>query len=317
MAPVAAAAADNGMIWGLWMSLEMAKQGSIVYKQHPELLAGGAEMVDFGNPAVRDYMYNIVDGFMQLRGFRVYRTDGGCVPAMEPGGPNRTGIMEMKYVAGLYEFWDRIATSWPDSFRYGCDGGGQRIDLEMIKRFHVNQKSDLWFNNEVDQASIWALSQYLPNNLIETAINRMDDYTFHSMLACSMNLGWVADANDFDFKRAQAILTKYRSVAPLLVGAWYPLLPYSRDPAVWMASQYHRPDLEQGVVLAFRHDNNTEPTKTLKLYGLTPTAMYELYYNSTGQKTRHIGTELMQGLSLTIPKPHQSELIEYKKAGEQ
>jgi alpha-galactosidase len=312
MRPVAAAAADNGMIWGLWMSLEMATRWSIIYKQHPELLAGGIEMVDFANPATRDYMYNIVAGYMQLRGFRVYRTDGGAVPAL-PEGPNRTGIFEMKYVAGLYEFWDRIAASWPDSFRYGCDGGGQRIDLEMIKRFHANQKSDLWFNNEVDQASIWALSQYLPNNLIETAINRMDDYTFHSMLACSMNLGWIADANNFDSKRAQAILTKYHSVAPLLIGAWYPLLPYSRSAEVWMASQYHRPDLEQGIILTFRHDKNTEPTKRLKLYGLAPTAMYELYYNSTGQKNRYTGTALMRGLSLTIPNPHQSELIEYKK----
>jgi len=314
MGPVAAAADDKGMIWGLWIAQEVVGPNTIIATQHPEWVLGG--ILNFGNPAARDYMYNIIANFMKLRGFRVYRTDGGCVPPVEPEGPNRAGITEIKHVMGLYEYWDRIA-SRPDTFRYGCNCGGQRLDLEIIKRFHVNQKSDFWYNNEVDQASIWALSQYLPNNLIETAINRMDDYTFHSMLACSMNLGWDADANNFDFKRAQAILTKYRSVAPLFVGAWYPLLPYSRDPAVWMASQYHRPDLEQGVVLAFRHDNNTEPTKTLKLYGLTPTAMYELYYNSTGQKTRHIGTELMQGLSLTIPKPHQSELIEYKKAGEQ
>jgi alpha-galactosidase len=308
MAPVAAAAADNNQIWGLWFAPEMVMPGTIIDTEHPELKIGS--ILNFGNPAARDYMYNIVDNFMQMRGFRVYRTDSGCVPTIEPEGANRAGITEIKHVMGLYEYWDRIIANRPDTFRIFA---AHRIDIEVLKRFHVHQKSDIWCNNEIDQASMWALSQYLPNNQIETAIDRMDDYTFHSMLACSMTLGWIADANDFDFNRAQAILTKYRSIAPLLIGAWYPLLPFSRDTAAWMASQYHRPDLEQGIVLAFRHDNSTQSTKVLQLYGLTPAANYQVYFNSTGQTISRTGTQLMQELSITIPNQHQSELIEYKK----
>ena len=312
--PVADAANAVGIKWGLWMTPEMANPGTIVYTQHPEWLAGGYCMVDFGNPAVINYMYNIVDGFMKLSpGFRVYRTDGGFVPPIEPGGANRIGINEMKYVMGLYEFWDRISTNWPDSFRYGCDCGGQRIDLEMIKRFHVNQKSDVFSINDVDQAAIWALSQYLPNNLIDVPLVRMDDYTVHSTFASSINLGWVADQPGFDLSRAQAILAKYNALAPRLIGAWYPLLPYSRAATVWMASQYHRPDLENGIVLAFRHVNSTESTKVLPLYGLTPTATYQVYFNNTGQTITRTGTQLMQGLSVTITTTTKSELIEYQK----
>ena len=313
--PVADAAEAVGIKWGLWMTPEMANPGTIVYTQHPEWLAGGYCMVDFGKPAVIKYMYDIVDNFMKLSpGFRVYRTDGGFVPPIEPEGASRTGIMEMKYVMGLYEFWDRISTNYPDSFRYGCDCGGQRIDLEMIKRFHVNQKSDVFSVNDVDQASIWALSQYLPNNLIDVPLIRMDDYTVHSTFASSINLGWVADAPGFDFNKANAILAKYNALAPRLIGAWYPLLPYSRDTTVWMASQYHRPDLEQGIVLAFRHANSAEPTRIFKLYGLTSTATYQIYFNSTGQTITRTGAQLMEeGLSITISATTKSELIEYQK----
>jgi alpha-galactosidase len=311
--PVADAANAVGIKWGLWMTPEMANPGTIVYTQHPEWLAGGYCMVDFGNPAVIDYMYNIVDGYMKLSpGFRVYRTDGGFVPPIEPEGANRVGIMEMKYVMGLYDFWDRIIANWPDSFRYGCDCGGQRIDLEMIKRFHVNQKSDVFAINDVDQAAIWALSQYLPNNLIDVPLVRMDDYTVHSTFASSINLGWTADQPGFDLNKAQAILAKYNALAPRLIGAWYPLLPYSRASTVWMASQYHRPDLEQGVVLAFRHSDNAEPSKILQLYGLTATATYSMYFNSTGQTITRTGAELMAGLTISLGQS-KSDLIEYQK----
>jgi alpha-galactosidase len=311
--PVADAAYNVGIKWGLWMTPEMANPGTIVYTQHPEWLAGGYCMVDFGKPAVIDYMYNIVDGFMKLSpGFRVYRTDGGFVPSIEPEGANRVGIMEMKYVMGLYDFWDRIITNWPDSFRYGCDCGGQRIDLEMIKRFHVNQKSDVFAINNVDQASIWALSQYLPNNLIDVPLVRMDDYTVRSTFASSINLGWTADQSGFDSNKAKAILAKYNALAPRLIGAWYPLLPYSRAETVWMASQYHRPDLGNGIVLAFRHSNNAESAKVFPLYGLIPTASYQVYFNNTGQTITATGTQLMQGLSVSLSQG-QSELIEYQK----
>src|SRR5574341_44058 len=141
--------------------------------------------------------------------------------------PDRQGITEMKYIEGLYGFWDRIAAEWPDSLREECASGGRRIDLETIKRMHLHQESDYWFDNEADQAQIWGLSQFLPNNLFTTPLIRLDDYSFHSTLATSLCIGWIADEPGFDQKRAKRLLDRYREVRHLLVGAWYPLLPYS------------------------------------------------------------------------------------------
>jgi alpha-galactosidase len=218
----------------------------------------------------------------------------------------------MKYIEGLYAYWDRIAATWPDSLRIECSSGGRRIDLETVSRMHIHQKSDYWFHNTTDQASIWGLSQYLPNPTFMAPINRLDDYTFHSVLPTSMCLGWIADAPDFDAMRAGELLKRYEKVKHLLIGAWYPLLPYSREEDQWMASQYHRRDLNEGMILVFRRPESPYRTVELRLHGLDPDADYELRTESTNDKQILSGQSLITGYPITLDKPHTSEMILYR-----
>ena len=321
MGPVAAAAKSKDMIYGLWFEPERVVAGTWLHENHPEWLLGikdpnsNTYLANFGLPEVRDYFFNIVKGFMDLPGFRVYRQDFNRDPLRywrDNEAPDRKGITEIRYIEGLYEYWERIARTWPDSLRIECASGGRRIDLETVMRMHVHQKSDFWFHNEVDQASIWGLSQYLPNNLFMAPINRMDDYTFHSVMATSLCMGWIADAPDFDYERGKKLLDRYRQVRHLLIGAWYPLLPYSREEQAWMGSQYHRPDLNEGMILVFRHEGSPYPTANLKLYGLDADATYEVVSDRTGQSKRASGQELMTRLELKL-QPHESDLIVYRK----
>ena len=323
MAPVAAAAKEHGMIYGLWFEPERVVKGTSIQMNHPDwILAKGKEpqntyLLNFGLPEVQEYFFNIVKGFMELPGFRFYRQDFNMDPLefwRYNDSPDRQGITESKYVEGLYAYWDRIARTWPDSLREECASGGRRIDLETIQRMHLHQESDYWFDNETDQNRSWSLSQYLPNNVFDTPLIRLDDYSFHSMLPTSLVLGWIADAPDFDARRAKQLLDRFRQIRHLLVGAWYPLLPYSRSSGAWMASQYHRPDLNEGMILVFRRAESPYQTVELALHGLDPQVTYELSYDSTGTSARQTGAELMEQLRLTLPKRHQSELIVYRKA---
>ena len=43
---------------------------------------------------------------------------------------------------------------------------------------------------------------------------------------------------------------------PYYFGDYYPLTPWSLDNGAWLAWQYDRPDLNSGVVLAFRRPDN-------------------------------------------------------------
>ncbi len=325
MGPVAAAAAEEGMIYGLWFEPERVVAGTAIHREHPEwCLASQDEpqqtyLLNFGLREVQDHFFDIVRGFMKLPGFRVYRQDFNMDPLAywrfnDP--PDRQGITEIRYIEGLYAYWDRIRSTWPDALLEECASGGHRIDLETLMRMHIHQKTDYWFDNEVDQAALWSVSQYLPNNTIVAHLNRTDEYSFHSTMASSLCLGWIADAPDFDAERGKKLLDQYRRVRHLLIGAWYPLLPYNRDPAHWIASQYHRPDLDEGMILAFRRPESPYRTVEVSLHGLEPDAMYELSYESSGEKARVNGGQLMKRFELTIPRKRGSELIVYRRAGD-
>lgn len=322
MGPVAAAAKANDMIYGLWYEPERVVAGTWIHENHPEWCLSstdesqGTYLLNFGLKEVQDYFFGIVKGFMELPGFRVYRQDFNMDPLpywryTDP--PDRQGITEIKYMEGLYAYWERIAEAWPEGLRVECASGGRRIDLETVMRMHVHQKSDFWFNNEVDQGSIWGLSQYLPNNVFMAPIDRMDEYTFHSTMATSLCIGWIADDPNFDFGLAKKYTDRYREIRHLLVGSWYPLLPYSREPRDWIASQYHRPDLDAGVILAFHRPGNPYVAVELTLHSLDPDATYELSYDGADEKTCIKGSVLMEKFLITLPEMGQSALITYQK----
>ena|GEM_PF-2959468 len=88
------------------------------------------------------------------------------------------------------------------------------VDLETIMRLHIAQKTDFWFNDDVDQAALWGASEYIPDNCIVAHLNNLDEYSFRSAMASSLCLGWIADAPDFDFKTGKLI----EHVAPHRVG---------------------------------------------------------------------------------------------------
>jgi alpha-galactosidase len=290
MGPVAAVAKELGMVYGLWFEPERVVPKTEFHREHPDwVLTNGNKneawglLADFGRPEVQEHFFKIVKGFMDLPGFRFYRQDFNMDPLAywrHNDAPDRQGITEMKYIEGLYAYWDRIATAWPDGLREECASGGRRIDLETLRRMPLHQKSDYWFDNEVDQASLWSLSQYLPNNLITVPLTRLDDYSFHSTLASSVIPAWIADVPEFDATRAKQLLGRYREIRHLLVGAWYPLLPYSRSQKDWLAMQFHRADLQEGMVLVFRRAESPFRTLEVALRGLENDANYEVSYDS-------------------------------------
>jgi len=352
MGPVAAAAKGHGMVYGLWFEFERVVPGTWLHRNRPQWLLStsnqpqGTYLLNLGLPEVRQYLFEIVKGFMDLPGFAFYRSDFNMDPLpywrfSDP--PDRQGIAEMKYVEGLYDFWDQLAGAWPDALREECASGGRRIDLETIARMHLHQESDYWFDNEVDAAVIWSLSRYLPNNTFTTPLVRLDDRSFHSTLGCSLIPGWIADAKDFDAARAKQLADAYRRLRHLLVGAWYPLTPYSRDGKHWMAMQFHRPDLGEGLILVIPpRSGGTGGTPVLQgstgkmpvlpiestgkmpvlpggrsvrlaLHGLDPEATYELDWQIAGRKTTAEGSALMRQLEAAVPPGDGGERVVYRR----
>jgi len=322
MAPVAAAARQHGMVYGLWFEFERVVAGTPLAKEHPQWLlksvdgSQGTYLLNLGLPEVRQHLFDIVRGFMALPGFRFYRSDFNMDPLpywRHSDPPDRQGITEMKYIAGLYEFWDRLAEAWPDAFREECASGGRRIDLETLMRMHFHQESDYWFHNEVDLAVIWSLSRYLPNSTFTTPLIRLDDRSFHSTLATSLIPGWIADAPDFDATRAKELTETYRRLRHLLVGAYYPLTPYSRDGRHWMALQFHRPDLDEGLLLVVPPLGSEQRSIPLTLHGLDAQATYELHHEIANRRVTMTGADLQRQVEIPVPPGDGGERVVYRR----
>lgn len=347
IAPVAAAALEHGMIYGLWFEPERVVAGTELHRAHPDWCLGassGAQstyLLNFGLPEVQEHFFAIVKEYMELPGFRVYRQDFNMDPLpywRHNDPPDRQGITEMKYIEGLYAYWDRIAQTWPDSLLEECASGGHRIDLETVMRMHLHQKTDYWFDDQADQTALVGLSQYLPNNVVVAHLNNLDSYSFHSTIASSLCLGWIADDPDFDALRGRQLIDRYKQVRHLLVGAWYPLLPcpndyvdvntpnldlwlwdgrdmlkHRRPHTHWVASQYHRPDLDEGMILAFRRPDSPYPSVAVSLHGIQPAEMYEVTWDS-GTTATMPGSQLIADFEIVLPEKRSSDLILYRRS---
>ena len=327
MAPVAAAAQEAGAVYGLWYEPERVTPGSRIDREHPQWVlyrtSTGGEyadrcrgLINLALPEARQWLLDMIEPYMALPGFEVYRQDFNMHPLdiwRDHDAPDRQGITEMHYIEALYAYWDELIARWPNSFRIGCASGGRRIDLESITRFHTSQKSDYWFDNEVDQASMQSLARWLPNVSFIAPVNRLDDYSFHSAMLGSLNLGWIADDSDFDIERAGQLVDRYRAVRRLLIGDFYALTDYDRSTSAWCAMQFHRPDLNEGMLILFRRSDASATTFMANLQQLDTDGQYELKWLVSGEVQRDTGATISSGLNVTVPEAPGSELITYRR----
>ncbi|MFM7103349.1 MAG: alpha-galactosidase, partial [Verrucomicrobiota bacterium] len=109
---------------------------------------------------------------------------------------------------------------------------------------------------------------------------------------------------------------EFKRVRPLFAGDFYPLTPYSVAATDWMAYQYHREDLREGMVIAFRRSRSPDRQLRLKLGAVSPRASYELRFIDEAGATRTTRARgLDQGLDLVIDDPAGSLLVLYRQVG--
>jgi alpha-galactosidase len=104
-------------------------------------------------------------------------------------------------------------------------------------------------------------------------------------------------------------LDSFLKVRPLYTGDFYPLTPHSLDKDGWIAWQFHRADLNEGVIQVFRRPDAEIEILTVKLRGLDPQQRYEIEDLDGGKEVRS-GAELMRGHAITLrEKPAAAVLV--------
>ncbi|HUT95310.1 MAG TPA: alpha-galactosidase [Thermoguttaceae bacterium] len=318
----------HGMQFLLWLEPErVGDPDSWLGKNHPEWLIPGNSaglVLNEGHAEALKWLIEHVDGMVKSQGLDWYREDmnGGRYGTAwrKNDAEDRQGITENLYVQGHLAFWDELRRRNPHLHVDSCASGGRRNDLETMRRavpllrsdWSVTAFADAPLQREGNQAQTYGLSFWLPWQGAGVPFF-LDRYSVRSYylpgFGMIQNDHWSkSDSKRADVKRGY---NECRRVAPLMLGDYYPLTPYSLETNNWIAWQFHRPDFGAGVVQAFRRSDAANDTLTVKLHGLDPEQHYEIE-NLDGGTSTHTATELMNGHTITLRETPAAALLVFK-----
>jgi alpha-galactosidase len=327
LAPVGAAVRKTGMRFLAWFEPERAMRGTWLEREHPDWLLkptgtpdrlryqerDGFFLLDLGHPKARQWAIDSISEEITRSGLSFYRQDFNLYPSYfwhTEEKPDEVGLREIRHINGLYAFLDELARRHPDLILDNCAAGGRRLDFEMMRRCIVLWRSDsTWGDKSFPQnvqAMTHGLSLWLPLHGLGAAAT--DDLALRSgMGACggfSINY-----RNQKSVAALRKHLESYLKIRPLYTGEFYPLTPHSLDTTSWIAWQFHRADLNEGVIQVFRRPEAKSEKLTVKLRGLDPQQRYEIEDLDGGKEVR-AGAELMRGHAITLrEKPAAAVLV--------
>jgi alpha-galactosidase len=317
--PVSDEAHRVGAKFMVWFEPERVYAGTLIDQEHPDWLlklsGNDTRLFNMGNPVARLWLTNMIAGLIRENGIDYYRQDFNIQPApywkkYDPKG--RTGITEIRYVEGLYAFWDSLLVRFPHLLIDNCASGGRRLDLETVTRSAPLWRTDYSYG-EPDgyQNHTYGLNFYLP--LSGTGLYAADPYSFRSSLSSAMVVNWKITDQNISIPEMQRCVQEFKLLRPYYYGDYYPLTPAENltQENIWLSYQLNRPERGDGIILAFRRKENETESIRVKLKGLVPVKNYELYDDDSKQKKVFSGEQLMDGFDLTIKTAPGSLLIKY------
>ncbi len=329
--PVSDAAHAAGSKFLLWFELERVRKGTRFEKEHPEWLLEypgtkneddiynyNTYLFDLGNEEARLWLTDYVTDFLKKEGVDYYRQDFNWVDGegswKMKDKPGRIGISEIRYIEGLYAFWDSLLVRLPNIIIDNCASGGRRIDLETISRSSPLWRSDYGFG-EPDgyQNHTYGLNFYLP--LHGTGLFNSSEYDLRSSMSSTMVLLWDIHSSTSSISQMQKCIRDFKRLRPYYYGDYYPLSGTEnllRDDK-WLAYQLNRRGHEDGIIMAFRRENCNEESMEVKLRGIEAAEEYLLTDEDSQIKITVSGEELIKGFTLTLKDKPGSLLIWYHK----
>ncbi len=324
--PLSDALRKSGRELMLWFEPERVFKGTPWHKEHHEWLLDGGDnsLLNLGNPAARKFLTDFISAKIDEFGLGCYRQDFNIDPlsfwrAADP--PDRQGITEIRYIEGLYAFWDELLQRHPGLIIDNCASGGRRLDLETLGRATPFWRTDGPRDAIAHQCHTYGLLPWIP--LSATSEDRArDDYEFRSSMCSGLCLNWWVSGDapaeripaDFPYDWARTTLERYLKFREFYYGDYYPLTGYSQGQDVWMAYQLDRPDLGKGMVVVLRRPGSPYETARFPLRGLDERASYRVANLDAHQERSCPAAELLgAGLEVTLKDKPGSALLLYEK----
>jgi alpha-galactosidase len=281
--------------------------------------------LNLGDDNTREWIFKTLSGIIRRNRIKIYRQDYNINPLeywREADEKRRKGIVENKYIQGLYWLWDSIIAEFPGILIDNCSSGGRRIDLETCYRAVPCWRSDTNCGMESgdkptaewNQNQILGISRYIPYHG-GTSFTE-DAYHFRSGAQRGTAMGFdVLNKKNYDYKAASEAVKEMDIIKPAWEGDFYPLAPQTLKHNVWSA--YQLDSGRGGICIFFRRDESTESEKRFILKGLDKKTEYRIRYHDENRAIDEAvfkGKELAEtGLLIRLPEKGTSMLVEYFK----
>jgi alpha-galactosidase len=333
--PIGEAAHQRGLNFILWFEPQRVSPGTMVAKEHPEWILHLPEDVkkegwakndgqfNFGIPAAREWMTDILSRHIEAWGVDTYRNDNNQNPLpfwRAADTPDREGITENHDIEGFYAFWDGLLQKHP---KLTIDNANWRItgqDIEVTRRsvgsLTRTELDGYEYFPEVNQAQTMELSLWVP--LHASLLNALDPYRVRSVATTGVGIGLDLQSPYIPQQELRRAIAEIKQNRPYWLGDFYPIAGFNSQDNEWCAWQFHRRDLKAGYALFFRRPKSTQSSITVNLNGLDPAAKYDVTFAESYDVKDHrtmTGAELTK-LRVELPWASSSMLVRYRSIKE-
>ena len=335
----------QGLLFGLWLEPEAAGPLSKIAVDHPDWLLqtdggrwpGNTRVLNLGKPEVERHFEEEIVRVIRDHQLDFFKIDYN-VRVHEGGENERDGYLEnegWRHMEVIYSAFERVRRELPHVALENCAGGGGRLDLGMMSRFHYSCESDFSSFPQSIRA-ISELTHFVPpealcyyhNHLYHA--HQMADLDTHlrvTLFATTIFVGFGAQNAD----RTTPYFTQTKRYIQLAKQFCYPIitdnvLVYHHTPAIgtmreaaWSVLEYAAPDHSRGYCGVFsntqREMGGNATDYLLRLRGIDRSREYLVTLDNSGGTFRMAGRDLANtGLIIRIDGSMLSELVLYTVA---
>jgi len=331
--PIGDAAHREGMGFVVWFEPERVAAGTAIAREHPEWVISpggdGSGLLNLGIPEAREYMTRYLVTVIKEYGIDCLRIDFNINPLpfwrhLDQADADRVGMAEIRYVEGHYRMWDDILAAYPHLFIDNCASGGMRIDLETCSRSIPLWRTDatigplmgLDFNQAALQNQVMTagLSRYVPFS----ASGQMGATPYQFRSGFNAGISFCEDCRPKDYPREllKQAIAEGKRLRPYYFGDFYPLSDVTTSPKDWCVMQYHLPQENAGMVVAFRRDRSPYGSFICDLREIDEAATYEVTtsYTCTPSRPVRMKGARLRKLKVETEECPGSVVAEYRRA---
>ncbi len=287
----------------------------------PVSMWGGSHLLDMANAECREWLLERVNTVLQDGGIGVYREDFNTRPTeafVQYDETDRVGLYENQYLCGHLDYWDAILESNPGIVLDTCASGGNRNDLETLRRAVPMHVSDSAYGEYgAKQSMFYQLFKWIPffglPSATFTDLMTPNVYSMRNSYCASFNTFCYYNVDEQYYQAMYDCMKEHRTISKYLYADYYPITEYTRSESSWMGWEFFDDEKQEGYVELFRQENCTQDTYLMKLKGLADDATYQVTDFDGVNTFTKTGRELKEGVTVTLSQARSAYVATIKK----